>query len=71
MPVIVCEIDDHLDKHWECFIFVGLQDVEEVVIFEKAHCAVCHLEEYTANAADNAFEEFRNKMLYFVYLAYF
>lgn len=71
MPVIICEIHNDWDKHWECFIFIGLEDVEEVVILEEAHGSVCDLKMNTTNASDDSFEKLWNQVLNLIHFANF
>ena len=66
MPVILSQINDDWHKHWEGLFLVGLQDVEEVVIFEEAHGSVSDLQVDTANALYDSLEELRDQMLDFV-----
>jgi len=43
VPVVVSKMDDNWNQHWECFFFVVLEDVQEVVIFKEAHCSISNL----------------------------
>lgn len=70
VPVIFGQVDNDWYKHWESLLLVGLQDVEEVVIFEEAHGSVSDLQVDAANALDDPLEQLRNQMLNFVDLAH-
>jgi len=71
VPVIVSQIYNDRNEHWERLIFIGLEDIEEIVIFEEAHCPVSNLQMNSTNASDYSFKELWNQMLYFIYLANF
>ena len=71
VPVIFGQVDNDWYKHWESLLLVGLQDVEEVVIFEEAHGSVSDLQVNAANALDDPLEQLRNQMLNFVDFANF
>ena len=66
VPVILGEVYNDRNKHWESLVFVSLKDVEEVVVLEEAHGAVSHLEVITTNALDNTLEEARDEGLNFL-----
>ena len=68
--MILSQVNNDWHKHWEGLLLVGLQDVEEVVIFEEAHGSVSDLQVDAANALDDPLEQLRNQMLYFVDLAH-
>lgn len=44
VPVSLGHVDDDRDEEGEGVALVGLEDVEEVVVFEEAHCPISHLE---------------------------
>lgn len=71
MPVIFSKVHNYGHQHGECFIFIGLEDVQEVVILKEAHGTVSHLQMDASNAFHDALEQARNQMLNAVYLAYF
>ena len=41
--MVLCEMDDNRHQHGESLVLVSLEDVEEVVVLEEAHCTVGHL----------------------------
>jgi hypothetical protein len=63
VPVVVSQVHDNGDEHGEGFIFVGLQDVEEVVILEEAHGSVGHLQVDSSNASHDPLEQLRDQVL--------
>lgn len=69
--MVVCEINDYRNQHWERLVLVSLEDVEEVVVLEEAHGSIGNLKMDSANASDNSLEEFRDQMFNFVYFANF
>ena len=70
VPVLISEFCYHRDKHGEGLVLVGLQNVQEVVVFEEAHCAVGYLQVDTADAAHNSLEEAGNEVFNFIDLAH-
>lgn len=56
MPVVVGKIYNDGDQHGEGFIFIGLQNVEEVVILKEAHRSISNLQVDSANTSDNTLE---------------
>ena len=56
MPVIVSQIDYNWYQHWESLIFIGLQDIKEVIVLEEAHGSISDLQVDTTDALDNALE---------------
>jgi hypothetical protein len=71
MPVVVSKLNYYRHKHWEGFLLVGLEYVEEVIIFKEAHCSVSDLEMDTSYASNNSLEQSRNQMVNLVYFANF
>jgi hypothetical protein len=63
MPVVLSQIHYHRDKHGEGFLFVGLQDVQEIVIFKEAHSSISHLQMNTANTFHDTLEKSRDQVL--------
>lgn len=70
VPMVVSQVHDHGHQHREGFVLVSLENVEEVVILEEAHCAVSNLQVNSPNTLHNSLEQFRNKRLDFLDLAY-
>ena len=66
--MILSKINDNRNKHRECFLLVGLKDIQEVIIFEEAHCSIGHLQMNATNALDNSFEKPRNEVFNLVHL---
>lgn len=60
--MVIGKIDNDRDEHRECLVLVGLKDVEEVVVFEEAHSAICDLKMDTSDAANNPLEESWDEM---------
>lgn len=71
VPVIISEVYNDWNQHGEGLIFVGLEDVEEVVILKEAHSSISYLQVNTTDASDNTFEEFGDQMLNLVNFTYF
>lgn len=71
MPVVVSKVHNDRDKHGEGLIFIGFENVEEVVIFEEAHCSVCNLQVNSTNAPDDSLEELWDQVLYLVNFTHF
>lgn len=69
--MILGKVYDNWNKHWESFLFVSLQDIQEIVIFKEAHCSVCNLKMNTSNALNNSLEKSWNQMLNLVNFTYF
>lgn len=67
--MVVSEVNNDRHEHRESLVLVGLQDVQEVVIFKEAHRSVSHLQVDASNASHDPLEEFRNQMLDFVHFA--
>ena len=70
VPVVLRQVHDNWNQHWERFLLVGLQNVEEVIILEKAHSSVSHLQMDATNALDDSLEQLWNQRLNLVDLAY-
>ena len=69
--MVVSEVNNHWNQHWESFVLVGLQNVEEIIVLKEAHSSVSHLEMDTTNTSYNSLEKFRNEMFDFVNFANF
>lgn len=54
--MVVCQINNNWNQHWERLLLVGLQDVQEVVIFKETHCSISNLQMDSSNASDNSLE---------------
>ena len=55
--MVLGQIDNDRYKHWEGFLFVCLQDIQEVVILEEAHGPICNLQMDASDAPDDPLEE--------------
>jgi hypothetical protein len=64
MPMVRRQINDDWNQHWECFLLVRLQNVEEVVILKEAHGSVTDMHILTSDTSDHSFEEFWDEMLH-------
>jgi len=71
VPVIFSEVYDNWDEHRESLFLIGLQNIEEVVIFEEAHGSISNLKMDTADALYDPLKKPRNKKFYFIDLTYF
>jgi hypothetical protein len=71
VPVILGQVNDNWHKHWERFLLIGLQDVEEVIVLKEAHGSISNLQVDTTNAFYNSLEELWDQMFNFVDLANF
>ena len=69
--MVLSEVYDNWHEHRESFAFVGLEDVEEVVVLEEAHRSVCYLQVDAADTSDDAFEKSRYQHFDLFNLAYF
>lgn len=69
--MVVSEINNDRNQHWESFVLVSLQDVQEVVVFEEAHSSVSNLEVNSSYAPHNSFEELRDEVFNLVDFADF
>lgn len=63
VPVILSEIVDNWDEHWESLVLVGLEDVQKVVILEEAHGSISYLQVISANRLDDSLEQLGNQIL--------
>jgi len=63
MPMVFGQVNDDWYEHWEGLLFVGLKDIQEVVVLEEAHGSVCNLEMDTSNALDDSLEEPWDQMI--------
>jgi len=61
VPVVLSEVYDYRNQHGEGLRLVGLEDVQEIVIFEEAHGAVSNLQVDTTDALYNALEQLRDQ----------
>jgi len=59
------------NKEWEGIAFVSFENVQEIIILEKAHSSISHLKMQTRNAFNKPFENFGNIRLKFLHLTCF
>ncbi len=71
VPMVLSQVNDDWNKHWEGLLLVGLQDVQEVVILEEAHGSIGNLQVNTSNALHNSFKELVDQVFDLVNFAYF
>ena len=71
VPVILSKINDDWNKHWEGLLFVGLKDVQEVVVLEEAHSSVSYLKMDATNASNYSLEQLRDQVLDFIDFTHF
>ncbi len=64
--MVIGEVYDYWNEHWEGLVLVGLQDIQEVVIFEEAHGSIGYLQMNTTNASNDSLEQSLNKMFNFI-----
>jgi len=57
VPMVLSKVDNDGDKHGESLLLVGLEDVQEVVVLEEAHCTVGNLQVDATDALDNSLKE--------------
>ena len=69
--MIVSQVNNDRNKHWEGVFLVCLQNIQEVIVFEETHGSISNLKMDTSNALDNSFEKSRNQMFYFLHLTDF
>lgn len=60
MPMVLCQVNDHGDQHWEGLVFVSLQYVQEVIILKETHGSIGYLEMDPTDALHYPLEEFRD-----------
>jgi len=66
VPMVLCKVHDDWHQHWESLLFIGLQNVQEIIILEEAHGSIGNLEMDTADASDDSLEKSWDKVLNFV-----
>ena len=69
--MVFSQVDDDWNKHGERLLFVGLQNIEEVVILKEAHSSVSNLQMNTTDTLDNSLEKFWDQVLNFINFANF
>lgn len=57
MPMVLSKVNNYGNQHWECFFFVGLKNVEEVVILKETHGSISNLKMDTTDALDDSLEK--------------
>ena len=55
VPMVLSEVDDDRNQHWESFVLISLKDIQEVVVLKEAHCSVGNLEMDSTDAFDDYF----------------
>ena len=71
VPVIISKVNNDRNKHWKGLIFIGFENIEEVVIFKEAHGPISHLQMNTSNTSYNSLEQLRDQVLYLINLTDF
>ena len=71
VPVVVGQVHDDWHQHGEGPVFVGLQDVQEVVVFKEAHGSVSHLQVNSANTFNNSLEQTGNQSVHLIDFTHF
>lgn len=69
--MVVSQINNDRNQHWESFVLVSLEDVKEVVVFKEAHSSVSNLKVNSSYATHNSFEKLRNEVFNLVDFADF
>ena len=54
--MVICKIDNDWNQHGEGLVFIGLEDVEEVIILEETHGSISYLQMDATNASDDSLE---------------
>jgi hypothetical protein len=54
--VVVCQIHNDRHEHGESFVFVGLENIQEIVVFKEAHGSIGHLQMDATDALNDPFE---------------
>lgn len=63
VPVGLSHVDDNWDEEGEGVALVGLEDVEEIVILEEAHCPISDLKMQARDALHQSLEDLGNVWL--------
>jgi hypothetical protein len=63
VPVGLSHVDDDWDEEGEGVALVGLEDVEEIVILEEAHCPISNLKMQARDALHQSLEDLGNVWL--------
>ena len=63
MPMVLSKVHNYRNQHWECFFFVGLKNVEEVVILKETHGSISDLKMDTTNALDDSLEKLSDQSI--------
>tara|TARA_B110001450_G_scaffold252319_1_gene273898 strand:- start:259 stop:561 length:303 start_codon:yes stop_codon:yes gene_type:complete len=69
--MVLSEVDDDRNQHWESFVLISLKDIQEVVVLKEAHCSVGNLEMDSTDAFDDSLEKLRDQGIDFVYFTNF
>jgi hypothetical protein len=69
--MVLSQVNDDRDEHWEGLVFVGLQNIQEIIILEETHGSVSYLKMSAANASNNSLEKLGNQMIHLLNFAYF
>jgi hypothetical protein len=67
VPVVISQVNDNWNQHWEGLVLIGFQNVQEVVVFKEAHCSISNLKMDSTDALDNSLEKLVDQMIDFVY----
>ena len=60
--MVLSEVDDDRNQHWESFVLISLKDIQEVVVLKEAHGSISNLKMDTTDALDNPLEESWDQM---------
>ena len=71
MPMVLCQVNNYWNQHWEGLLLVSLKDVKEVVVLKEAHCSVRYLQMDTSDALYDSLEESWDEMLHLIDLTNF
>ena len=63
MPMVFGQVNDDWHEHWEGLLFVGLENIQEIVILEEAHSSIGNLEMDTSNALYDSLEKSWDQMI--------
>ena len=63
MPVVLSQVHNDRNEHWESLLLVGLEDVQEVIVLEEAHSSIGNLQVNATNRSHDSSEELVDKVV--------
>jgi len=70
VPVVLSQMHNNGHQHGECFLLVGFENVQEIVILEEAHGSVSNLQMDSSDALHDPLEQLADERLHLVDLAH-